>query len=164
MKKYTILALITMILVSCGQKNKDQKILEDTLDVISKKHNNKEINVFSEIKNYRQPVDLKLKNVKIISCKEIFDKNELDFYVLKFNHSAKKGTTVDIINYSTLESFKLSFNNNMPNKPNQELLHYDGLDRPRMIFLKQLRKQKQYLNDEGLKYVENFPSDSIVCK
>ncbi|HFK5553964.1 TPA: hypothetical protein ACGZ9Q_002022 [Elizabethkingia anophelis] len=161
MKNYILFILIAFILVSCDQKAKDQKILENTLDFILKKNNNKEINVFNEIKNYKEVVNFKLKNINIISCKEIFDKGESNFYVLKFNHSAQNETTVDVINYNTLESFKLKFKNNVVET---ESLHSDGMNRPRMIFLKQLRKQKLYLNDEGFKYVDTFPSDSITCK
>ncbi|KGT09602.1 hypothetical protein NV63_06430 [Elizabethkingia anophelis] len=72
MKNYILFILIAFILVSCDQKAKDQKILENTLDFILKKNNNKEINVFNEIKNYKEVVNFKLKNINIISCKEIF--------------------------------------------------------------------------------------------
>ncbi|KGT09601.1 hypothetical protein NV63_06425 [Elizabethkingia anophelis] len=93
--------------------------------------------------------------------RNILTKENQIFYVLKFNHSAQNETTVDVINYNTLESFKLKFKNNVVET---ESLHSDGMNRPRMIFLKQLRKQKLYLNDEGFKYVDTFPSDSITCK
>ncbi|HFK5565600.1 TPA: hypothetical protein ACG0AB_001080 [Elizabethkingia anophelis] len=164
MKNYTIFTVLILIFVGCSQKTTDQKVLETTLDFLLKKNKNNEISIFNEIGNFKEPIDLKLKNIKIITCKEIFDKNELNFYVLKFNHATQKETTIDVINYNTLESFKLKFDNNNTAKPNQEFLHFDGLDRPRMIFLKQLRKQKAYSNDEGLKYVDSFPSDSIICK
>lgn len=83
--------------------------MNNTLVLLSKKNNNKQINIFNEIKNYKETINVDVKNVKFISCKEIFNTGEIDFYVLKFNHVSKDNVIVEIVNYNTLESFKLKF-------------------------------------------------------
>ncbi|AQX09840.1 hypothetical protein [Elizabethkingia ursingii] len=164
MKSYITLIIVILMSFSCSDnKITDKKVLEDTLNYLSQRNKNKQVNVFDEITNYKGETNIKLKNLSFLSCKEIFDTGELNFYVLKFNHISKDQIDVDIVNYSTLESFKLKFNNG--NKvPQKESLHSDASGRPYMIFSKQLRKKEPYSTDEALQYIDAYPTDSIKCK
>ncbi|HFI4795701.1 TPA: hypothetical protein ACGQK4_001412 [Elizabethkingia anophelis] len=164
MKTYIILIIAILISVSCSNgKITDKKVLEDTLIFLLKRNKNKRVNVFNEIKNYKEIVNIKLKDVTVLSCKEIFETGELNFYVLKFNHISENKIDVEIVNYSTLESFKLRFDEGS-NSPIKESLHSDASGRPYMIFSKQLRKKEPYSSDKSLQYIDNYPKDSITCK
>ena len=162
MKNYIIVLINILIFSSCKGQVTDKKILDQTLFFLSKKNVMKQINIFNEIKNYREHVNTNLKNVKIISCKEINNTGEVDFYILKFDHISKNNVIVEIVNYNTLESFKLHFNQGNP--PKKESLHSDATGRPYMIYSKQLRKKEPYSNNDAFKYIDSYPSDSITCK
>lgn len=140
MKNYIITFITIFSIFSCSDELNDQKILNNTLVLLSKKNNNKQINIFNEIKNYKETINVDVKNVKFISCKEIFNTGEIDFYVLKFNHVSKDNVIVEIVNYNTLESFKLKFIRG--DSPKKESLHSDAAGRPYMIYSKQLRKKR----------------------